>query len=354
MERPILAAFLSCKETSLTDEEKKIFAKYNPLGITLFGRNISSSEQVKKLCSEIKETVERDDILIAVDQEGGRVRRLQGNGFYDEVSQSRIGALPCNEARQAAVLHSQLICHDLEKVGLNMNFAPVLDLDYEYTTLALKGRCLGSNPQKVADLGKLMVNTYVKNGICPCIKHLPGHGRAKCDPHLGLPIISDDLKTLENDFFPFQKLFDAPAGMTAHILIEKIDDAFPTTLSSKVIQNVIRGIINFKGLLLSDALDMKALKGTFSEKVRAALDAGCEAICYCSGLADELQEVCENCANLADNSLIKFAKIKNILHNKDNVNVSYDTYLNLVGGNETYNYNYDATEVLNQMLLKKQ
>ena len=354
MERPILAAFLSCSGTSLTDEEKKIFAKYNPLGVTLFGRNITSPKQVKDLCSGIKEVVERDDILLAVDQEGGRVRRLQGNVFFDEVSQARLGSLPHNDAQKATKLHCQLISEDLSRLGLNMNFAPVLDLEYPYTTKALQGRCFGNDKAKTAQLGKIMVSTYIENGICPCIKHLPGHGRAQNDPHLGLPIIYENFTELENDFYPFQQLSNAPVGMTAHILLNNVDSKNPTTISPKIINDIIRGVIGFKGLLISDAIDMKALQGSLTEKVTAALNAGCDAVCYCAGQRDGLLEVCENCTNLADNSMIKFANIKNILQNSINEKASFDAYYALVGNEEAYNYNYDATEVLNQMLPKKQ
>lgn len=352
MERPILSAFLSCSGTTLTDKEKFLFAKYNPLGIALFGRNIASLQQLKNLCRQIVEVVERDDILIAVDQEGGRVRRLQGNEFHNTVSQLRLGLLPNTTAEKASRFHCLLTCEDLRAVGINMNFAPVLDLEYNITTEALKGRCFGQDKIKTAQLGKIMVDTYIEQGICPCIKHLPGHGRAQCDPHLGLPIISENLKELENDFYPFQYLKNSPAGMTAHILISDVDNKNPATLSSKIINNVIRGIIGFEGLLISDSIDMKALQGSLGEKTCAVLSAGCEAVCYCAGQEDGLEEVCKNCINLADNSLIKFAKIKNILQNKNKLKVFPDEYYNIVGKDETYNYNYDATEVLNQMLQK--
>ena len=352
MERPILSAFLSCSGATLTDKEKFLFAKYNPLGLTLFGRNIVSPTQLQDLCNSIKEVVERDDILIAVDQEGGRVRRLQGDGFHNTVSQFKLGNLPMPVAQRASQIHSSLISKDLISVGINMNFAPVLDLEYKDTTAALKGRCFGQDKIKTAQLGKIMVDTYIEQGICPCIKHLPGHGRAQCDPHLGLPIINAIIKELENDFYPFQFLGDTPAGMTAHILLTAIDDKNPATFSPLVIKEIIRGIIGFQGLLISDAIDMKALHGSLGEKTKTSLNAGCEAVCYCAGQEDGLEEVCKSCIILSDNSLIKFAKIKNILQNKSNLNVFPEEYYNMVGKDEPYNYNYDATEVLNKMLQK--
>ena len=315
MERPILAAMLSCSSTCLSDDEKRLFSKYNPLGISLFARNIANAEQIKNLVQEIKETIGRDDVLIAVDQEGGRVCRLQGENFNPLASMQQLGKTLENHSLEQTVKtvaqHVILTCEDLKKSGINFNYAPVLDIVYPDTTPALRSRCLSDDEKLTATLGRVMLEEYFQNGICPCIKHLPGHGRATTDPHLHLPIVHASLKELEKDFYPFQQLNYAPAGMTAHIVIEAIDK-LPATQSPKVIKEIIRGIIGFDGLLISDAIDMKALSGTVAEKAQTSLTAGCDAICYCSGKIEEMTEVCKTSTNLADKSLIRFAKVKNI------------------------------------------
>jgi len=355
MERPILAAMLSLPSPRLGDDEKRLLAKYNPLGISLFGRNIENLPQVKALVKEIKETIGRDDILIAVDQEGGRVCRLQGDGFYPLASMQQLGKIAAEKSMELATAtatqHVALTCCDLKKSGINFNYAPVLDKAYPDTTPALRSRCLGEDEKLIAKLGRAMLQEYAVNHICPCIKHLPGHGRAVVDPHLHLPVIHASLKELEKDFYPFQQLSDAPAGMTAHVVIEAVDN-LPATQSPKVINEIIRGAIGFDGLLISDAIDMKALTGTSAEKAAASLAAGCDAVCYCSGNINEMESVCRACTNLADKSLIRFAKVKNIIQSEVNINALADEYYRTVGTIETYDSQYDATEVLHQMQQK--
>ena len=166
-----------------------------------------------------------------------------------------------------------------------------------------------------------------------------------------MPVIHASLKELEKDFYPFQQLSDAPAGMTAHVVIEAVDN-LPATQSPKVINEIIRGAIGFDGLLISDAIDMKALTGTSAEKAAASLAAGCDAVCYCSGNINEMESVCRACTNLADKSLIRFAKVKNIIQSEVNINALADEYYRTVGTIETYDSQYDATEVLHQMQQK--
>lgn len=353
MEKPILAAMLSCSSTELNDNEKYLFSRYNPLGITLFGRNIKHKEQLKDLVHSIKETIGRDDVLIAVDQEGGRVRRLAEPEFRSYLSQKELGSLEEKDGIRAVTYHAALISHDFREVGINWNYAPVLDIAFPYTSDVLFSRCFGSDEKKIALFGKAMVDEYIKNGVCPCIKHIPGHGRASVDPHLHLPILNYSLKELEKDFYPFQQLKDAPAGMTAHIVIPEIDAEHPVTQSPKAIQTLIRGIIGFEGFLISDAIDMKALKGSIGEKAHVSLSAGCDAVCYCSGNYDEMRDVCDNSPILSDKSTIRFAKIKNIINNTNNYTTDFSAmateYEHLAEQTEKYIETYDATEVLHQL-----
>lgn len=353
MEKPILAAMLSCSGQNLSDDEKRLFEKANPIGLSLFGRNIKDKNQIKTLVKEIKETIGRDDVLIAMDQEGGRVRRLAEPEFRPYVSQKILAATKSDEVVK---LHAQLISSDLNELGINWNYAPVLDVTFPETTSSLGNRCFSDDEKIVARLGKIMVDEYVNQGICPCIKHMPGHGRASVDPHLNLPILDFSLQELEKDFYPFKALNKAPAGMTAHMLINAIDDKLPVTQSKKAIDTLIRGIIGFDGLLISDAIDMKALSGSVGEKAKTSLEAGCDCICYCFGIYNELVDVCNNCTYLSDKSMIRFAKIKNIFNNRtkvSNLDEVVKKYNQIIGEVEKYNDNYDATEVLHKMKQSK-
>ena len=360
MERPISAAILSVEGTQLSDREKRLLEKSNPLGINLFARNIINKAQLKKLTSEIKETIGRDDVIIAVDQEGGRVRRLSEPEFRSYASQIDLGKIEAvygkDAAHQAIRYHALLISRDLIETGFNLNYAPVLDIAFEETSPVIKSRSFGNNEKKIAEYGKIMVEEYSTNGICPCIKHMPGHGRVTVDPHLSLPILNHSLKELEKDFYPFQQLRNTPAGMTAHIVIPEIDNKLPITQSKKGIEQIIRGVIGFDGFLISDAIDMKALKGTIGERTKTALNAGCDAICYALGDYNEMLEICDNCTIIADKSMIRFEKIKNLFFNNkkvSNLDEIADEYEALIGRIEKYDDKYDATEVLNRMKQNK-
>ena len=356
MNKPIMAAILSCQGTSLNDEEKKFFAQNNPLGINIFSRNIANKQQLKELIKEIKEIIGRDDVLIAIDQEGGRVRRLTEPEFRPYAAAISLGSLPIKDAKEAVSLHTDLICSDLQEMGINVNYAPVLDICYSNTSPALKSRCLSNDAKTVATLGKIMVDCYIKNGISPCIKHMPGHGRASVDPHLHLPVINNSLNELEQDFTPFKQANYSPMGMTAHIVIPAVDEKFPITQSKKGIQTIIRDIIGFNGLLISDSIDMKALKGSIGEKAKASINAGCDCICYALGDINEMEDIANNCPPLDDKALERFYALKKILQpNKkiSNIQKMEQKYQNIIGKIPPYKEEYDSTEVLNKLSRRK-
>lgn len=343
----MLAAIVSVSGLSLSDAEKRWLEQYNPVGVCLFARNISNTVQLQTLTNEIRQTVGRDDILIAVDQEGGRVRRLSGDWAHPLVSQYVLGQLE----EDISVYQAALICEDLHKNGINMNFAPVLDIAYPTTHPVLKSRCFGNNEQKTALLGKAMIKTYLEHGICPCIKHMPGHGRAENDPHLGLPVLNYSLKELAKDFYPFINNNTCPAGMTAHILVSEVDDKLPVTMSKKAIDYLIRGVIGFDGLLISDAVDMKALSGTLEEKTRGIIAAGCDVLCYCGGKIEDLEVLSASCPQLNERGKERLLAVSEVVKQSWkplNPDVEAE-YYRVSGQIEEYDERYDATEVLNRM-----
>ena len=350
--KPISACMLSVSGLTLTDEEKKLLSFANPLGVTLFKRNIENKKQVKELIFSIKEVIGRDDTLIAVDQEGGRVCRFSPPNWHPYLSQYALGSVLPENQEELIALHGKLIAQNLKEIGVNLNYAPVLDVSYPNTTDALKSRCFSSDEKQVTENGKILLDTYQKNGVCPCIKHLPGHGRAVVDPHLHLPILNQTLKELEKDFYPFIAVgTKAPAGMTAHIVISEVDD-LPITQSKKAIDEIIRKRLNFKGFLFSDAIDMKALNGSITERVQSSLSAGCDAITYCFGILDEMKEVIEGCSPLTDEACERFTKIKKItdkIPEKLDIQTSYVRYSELSQNANNLPSDYDAVEILHQM-----
>lgn len=317
--KEVLPAFVCLKGIDLLADEAAMLREYNPMGITLFKRNIDSPDQVKKLTQDIRSAVGRDDFLIATDQEGGVVRRLRPPHWHEYISQQKLGTLPTREAREAIRLHATLIAHDLKTLGINMDFTPVADTLHHDTTGAIASRCFSDNPKVVADYAVLMAKTLMENGVCPCMKHLPGHGLANIDSHSGLPIIMADEDVIQRDFLPFQKMADfIPMGMTAHIVLPYIDGK-PITQSARGVE-LIRKQIGFDGLLITDALEMQALHGTLSEKVQKSLAAGCDVVCYCSGhdqsnpemLSDNIL-VLKACMSMSKKTLARLDKVKEVI-----------------------------------------
>ena len=350
--KPITALMLSVAGKELTDAEKRLLERANPVGISLFKRNIQNKKQVKSLVRSIKEVIGRDDILIAVDQEGGRVCRFSEPKWSRYVSQYALGALKGKEGEELTMLHGQLIAVDLKELGVNLNYVPVMDVLYPDTTKALKSRIFSSDEKKVAKYGKILLDVYKQHGVCPCVKHLPGHGRAAVDPHLHLPVLSASLAELEKDFYPFYTVRrDAPMGMTAHIVIPEVDHK-PVTQSKKAIQEIIRGRIGFKGFLISDAIDMKALGGSLAEKTKTSLDAGCDAVCYCFGIEDELKEVIKAARPLTDAATERFSRIYQIVgqpSEKIDKKKLYARYAELACKTHNLKTDYDAVEILHKM-----
>ena len=351
MTKPILAAILSCSGPTLTAEEKRLFASYNPLGISLFSRNIQSRQQVKRLIKEIKEAINRDDIIIAVDEEGGRVCRLENIKKRKYASAESLGKVDSIYSRY----HAYLIASDLRELGINVNYAPVIDKKIIPQSKVLESRCFSENTEKIIECGKNMASAYIEMGICPCIKHIPGHFSSLADPHLSLPESHLSQEELNATIGYIQNFSQFPLGMTSHILLKEIDAQNPATQSSKIINEVIRDYLKFDGFLLSDAIDMHALSGSIAERTQKSIDAGIDAVCCCSGKFEDLVEVCEASRFLTEKSLIRFAFIEKIIHNKpkkidlSEIQVRYESALK-----ESFNekYSYDATEVLHQMLKK--
>ena len=344
--KAVLPAFLSCQGARLSDDEKRLFERYNPLGVCLFSKfctNIINKQQVQTLVHEIKETIGREDVLIAVDQEGGRVRRLTEPEFTAVTAQQNL------ITPEMAKMHAYLIAKDLKDCGINVNFAPVLDTPNIKTSMVLQGRCFENN---IAELGHSMVDEYIKCGICPCVKHLPGHGRAAVDPHLELPVITEDMSALQVDFAPFAALKNAPMGMVAHIVLTAVDAQNAATVSAKVIQEIIREKIGFQGLLVSDAIVMKALKGTIAERARHSIEAGCDVVCL--GNADFAANValCKSGIKLSEQAEDNLKKISQIIEkNREFIKYEYvkNKYCAKLKNIISYDYNYDATEILNRL-----
>lgn len=357
MSKPILAAILSCAGTELTDEEKYLFSSANPLGISLFARNIKNKSQLKRLIDEIKNAINREDAWIAVDEEGGRVARIKTIIRLKEltnqqlVSEEELG----RSALKYTQMHAEIISRYMNKYGVNINYAPVIDKKARGQSLVLQSRCFSSDADKIIKHGLIMADTYIKNSICPCIKHLPGHLGSAADPHLAVPVCDMPKKELYKEIEYIKAFKQYPLAMTAHILLKNIDNTQPITMSEKGIREIIRDYLEFDGFLISDAIDMHALKGSIAEKAENCLNAGLDAVCYCGGKYEDLYNICQQKRFMTEKAQIRFANIKKVIHNTlKEIDTSEVEALYLQKFQDKLNkqYKYDATEVLHQMLVK--
>jgi len=289
------AAILGCAGTVLSAEEAAFFRDVRPWGFILFKRNIETPDQVRALTAALRETVGRPDAPILIDQEGGRVARLQPPHWKKYPPGRAYGDLVANDplvAREITRLGARLIAHDLTSLGINVDCVPVLDVPDPKGHEIIGDRAYGDTPEQVATLGRAAAEGLLAGGVLPIIKHIPGHGRAMSDSHLELPVVKAKLAELEaRDFAPFRVLSDMPMAMTAHVVYTAIDRRNPATTSKKAIKKVIRESLGFDGLLMSDDLSMKALSGDFKQRAKDSLAAGCDVVLHCNGDMDEMKAV---------------------------------------------------------------
>lgn len=277
------AAILGIAGPTLAPEERALFAEHPPAGVILFGRNIADPAQLRDLVAALRESLPKEAVLM-VDQEGGRVARLRAPHWPELPPAAHLGALFATDpdaARNAARAHGAAIGAMARDAGFDVVAAPVLDVPVPGAHDVIGDRAIAADPAVVGALGADIAWGLMFQGIVPVMKHMPGHGRAGLDSHHGLPRVT--ATALDADFAPFAANRDLPWGMTAHILYEALDPAHPATFSRRIIEEVIRGRIGFRGILVSDDLAMGALDGTPASRALRALAAGCDLALYCPG-----------------------------------------------------------------------
>lgn len=285
------AAIFGCAGPVLGPGERAFFAEAEPWGFILFARNVEGPEQLRRLTASLREAVGRDAPVL-IDQEGGRVARLRAPDWREwPPALDECRRLPTREARARAMhLRYRSIADELARVGIDVNCAPVLDLVRPETHPVIRDRCYGDDPAEVAAIGRAVAEGLLAGGVLPVIKHIPGQGRAARDSHLALPEVRAGRADLEADFAAFRALAGLPMAMTAHVVYPALDPGAPATQSSAVVR-LIREEIGFDGLLMTDDLSMRALRGGFAERAGRALAAGCDVILHCNGDPSEMAEV---------------------------------------------------------------
>ncbi len=279
------ALIISIKGKTLSSLEKKLIIKEKPWGIILFKRNLQSFNQIKKLTSNIKSLSKNSKFPIIIDEEGESVTRLK-NIINHNISANFFG----NLYKKDRVFCIKILKHYIETLskilkdlGININTIPVLDVIRKNTHKVIGKRSFSNNQKIVKELGKETVKFLHLNKIASVIKHIPGHGAASSDSHKKKPKVSASLKKLDEiDFYPF-KSSKAKIAMTAHIVYSEIDKKNVATQSKKIIKNIIRKKIRFKGILISDDISMKALSSDLVTNAKKSIEAGCNIILYCAG-----------------------------------------------------------------------
>lgn len=300
----------------LTDQERHFFQEARPFGFILFNkdgaRNIETPDQVRALTDSLKECVGWE-CPVLIDQEGGRVQRLRAPKWRNYPPASDFGELAetdMNKALENLRFNSLQMIEDLKSCGINVNCTPVLDVLSEETHDVIGNRAFSNNPDIVARLGLSVCRHYLSNGVTPIIKHIPGHGRAAADSHLELPVVQTGANDLSaKDFKPFSDVAASEVGksvwaMTAHVKYSALDDK-PVTISPHIIDSVIRKQIGFEGVIISDDLDMKALRpyGEPPEMAAESLKAGCDLTLHCSGDLEMMQKIAAKLPKISDSVL---------------------------------------------------
>lgn len=287
----------------LTDDEKRLFRDAEPAGYIIFGRNVESREQLRALTDSLREIHGRDDVAILIDQEGGRVTRMKppiwpefpaGAAFdalYDVAPMTAIEAMRNN---------AEALGQILGEVGITVDCLPLLDVRVPETHSAIGDRALGSDPARVAALGRATLDGLAKGGVVGVVKHMPGQGRAVVDSHHDLPRVTASAEELEQDLAPFRALNNAPMGMTGHIIFDAWDAEHTATMSPFVIEEIIRKNVGFGGLLMSDDLDMNALSGDVPDRALRCVEAGCDIALNCWGRFEEMVRICEMLPDITD------------------------------------------------------
>jgi beta-N-acetylhexosaminidase len=281
--------------TILTDSERAFFRDAEPWGLIVFKRNIDTPDQVRRLTGDFRAAVGRADAPVLVDQEGGRVQRLGPPHWPAYPAGADYGRLYDRDAQAglaAARLGARLIATDLAAVGIDMDCWPLADVPVAGADAVIGERAYGTSPDKVAAIAGAIAEGLGEGGVLPVVKHIPGHGRAMADSHHTLPVVTADRATLAaTDFRAFRLLAGLPLAMTAHVVYSAIDPVTPATTSVTMVGEVIRGLIGFDGMLMTDDISMQALTGAIEARSRAAIDAGCDIVLHCNGRLDEMRAV---------------------------------------------------------------
>lgn len=300
------AAIISFEGETLTPTICEVFQEHKPIGVILMGSNVASQDpiKIKTMVDEIRTYVP----FVLIDQEGGPVRRLRGDAFYNAPA---FGELPKNV--RTFEEHGKGIGIDLQRCGINVDCAPCADILFDKSPdHVLSNRAIEGIPEEVSNLSEAFCQGLMSQGCVPVMKHLPGHGRCQGDdPHLGTCFVEESLDVLkQTDFKPFAHLAETFGtriwGMVSHVWYKALNPGsyFPATFSKEVV-SAIRHDIGFNSFLVSDAIDMEALGGPMEERALKTVEAGLDSALYCGRDIKVSRKILETVPYLNEESLIR-------------------------------------------------
>lgn len=265
--------------TSVPASLKMLSKQHGLGGVILFDRNIESPGQLKSLTAELQSLSPSGNLIISIDQEGGKFQRLRPPHFIDSPP-------ACEVTTQTALDLGRRMGQELAGLGFNVNFAPVLDVNTNSRNPIIGERSYSSNPQIVAEVGKLFISGLQERGVLACGKHFPGHGDTDRDSHLTLPVVdlpAERLQTVE--LVPYRKLIGCGlrAIMTAHVLYPALDPKNPATFSPMILCKLLRKELGFDGLIVTDDIGMAGSlsQADLPEACIQAFGAGCDLLLVC-------------------------------------------------------------------------
>ena len=299
---------------SIPTDLKLLAREFDLGGVIFFARNIDSPEQVAELSREARELAKELPLWVSVDQEGGRVARLKApfTLWPPMITLGRSGDVALAE-RFARALASEL-----QAVGINMDYTPVLDVLTNPKNPVIGDRSLAERAEDVARLGAAIIRTLQAEGIAASGKHFPGHGDTSVDSHFELPLVDHPPDRLEAvELVPFKAAIEADVAsiMTAHILIPALDPERPGTLSKRIVAGMLKGELGYRGLVLSDDLDMKAISGryTLEEATVMAIEAGCDAVLMCGADQDVQARSIEAVIRAVEDQRVPLTRVEDAL-----------------------------------------
>jgi beta-N-acetylhexosaminidase len=283
-------------------------------GVILFARNVVAPEQVAEISREVRELTRELPLWVSVDQEGGRVARLKAPFTVWPPMQT----LGRSGDEQLAQRFARALAAELKAVGITLDYTPVLDIHTNPKNPVIGDRALAERAEDVARLGRAIITTLQQEGIAACGKHFPGHGDTSTDSHHELPLVEHPPDRLDAvELVPFRAAIDAGVAsiMTAHVLIPSLDEERPATLSPTVVEGLLRQKLGYRGLVVSDDLEMKAISSRYGipEATVASIAAGCDAVLMCGSSQEPQMQALEAVVKAVESGALPVKRLEDAI-----------------------------------------